>query len=360
MGMKKQSELNIVLFIQNLRGNLRRLTIVSGVFFLLGILIAVTWEVQYSTSIKLLPESEDEGIGSNLLERFGGLAGLSSFDVSQGSMSPDLYLDIVRSRSFLYELMYEPIMYSQDSTYTYFEYSQLKNPSVADVLEDYTIGLIGKVKNLIIAPKESKTLIEDNKYQVTKDELLVMESLSDRIELELDNVKGTVLIQGKLNSPIAAADFVSKTYEKLAKYTSDYKLSKLNKTIDYLEVQLDSSNQNFTRAQVSLSRFYQANQNITSPYLEFRKQNLEFEYQASRELYQSISTQLQQMKLERQKKTPDFTVLNPILVPVKKSEPRRLLTIILVTGIGVILYMTYLYAKVTIRNFYNHYKETFK
>ncbi|MEO9965619.1 MAG: Wzz/FepE/Etk N-terminal domain-containing protein [Reichenbachiella sp.] len=313
--------------------------------FIIGVALALILPVEFQSSMKVMPESGDESIGGGLLERFGSLAGLSSAQFSSGeSISPALYQDVIKSKKFLYTLIQTPIKFNAKTSTSYYDHKIASGKNVLDYLKEYTIGLIGKLKSVLF-PMENPVVakIEDGIYQIPKEELEIMESLSERITLETDEMNGTINITAKMPTPMASADLVKQVFTLLTEYVEDYKLAKNNNTIAYLETQYIESQKTLQSVQIKASRFFDRNQNIMTQSLLYEQKRIEFEYQVASSIFQNITTQLEQVKLEKQKNTPVFSVINPIVVPVEKSEPKRLiiLLIFMMLGFGFALFRLY-------------------
>ena len=54
-----------------------------------------------------------------------------------------------------------------------------------------------------------------------------------------------------------------------------------------------------------------------------RLERLQSEYDVAFEVYKGLASQLEQAKIELNKDKPVFTVLEPVIYPVERSEPRR-------------------------------------
>ena len=84
---------------------------VTGIFIIIGLVIAITSPNQYKAEARLLPEAQDaQGGASSLLRQFGGLGGLGGFNLPGGvtgadAIRPDLYPDVLKSTPFFIDLM---------------------------------------------------------------------------------------------------------------------------------------------------------------------------------------------------------------------------------------------------------------
>ncbi|MEX2596474.1 MAG: Wzz/FepE/Etk N-terminal domain-containing protein, partial [Salibacteraceae bacterium] len=122
----------------------RKLILITGLIFLVyGLIVAFGSLNEYTSEVKLMPESQQES-------SFGGLSGLArQFGVSagqqsaQGTIPPSLYPEIAQSTPFLKRLLDFEITYPEMSeritirTY-YFDY---RETAWVDTFKRYTIRL---------------------------------------------------------------------------------------------------------------------------------------------------------------------------------------------------------------------------
>ncbi len=71
--------------------------------------------------------------------------------------------------------------------------------------------------------------------------------------------------------------------------------------------------------------------------LKHRREELQSQYELAFNLYNTLSQQLQQKRLQVQEQTPVFSILQPVSVPLSKSAPNRTLIVIVAGILGVIV-----------------------
>ena len=106
------------------------------------------------------------------------------------------------------------------------------------------------------------------------------------------------------------------------------------------KIQAEAENK-FQNWLMKLADFSDKNKNITSQRARMEQRNLQNEYGLAFELCQGLAQQLEQTKLEMKKETPIFTTLNPIVVRIKKSEPKRGMIILTFCFLGLFLSLGY-------------------
>src|SRR5690606_4363885 len=208
----EDDEIYLVEVAKTIWANRRNIYRTVAVFFVLGLLVAFLSAVEYESETILLPEIQDQqagGAAGKLLQQFGGLAGISVGDMSTGSISPQLYPQILKSTPFLLHLMDQRVYFSkEDTTVTLYEYfTEIKSPSVISLAMGYTIGLPGKIKKLFtkVEPDFISELRTEGAVKMTEDQKKVAENLVERLNVELDNKIGTVKVIAEMPDPEAAA-----------------------------------------------------------------------------------------------------------------------------------------------------------
>ena len=83
---------------------------VTGIFLVIGLIIAFGSKVEYEASCKLMPESQ-EGVKPNLggLGSLAGLAGINLDMGNSGALTPELYPQISQSVPFIMKIWNEPV-----------------------------------------------------------------------------------------------------------------------------------------------------------------------------------------------------------------------------------------------------------
>ena len=72
---------------------------------------------------------------------------------------------------------------------------------------------------------------------------------------------------------------------------------------------------------------------------------------------EQLATQLEQAKLQVNKDTPVFTVIEPVSVPFERSAPKRSLIVVIWTFLGVVLSTGYILVKDPAKEIFASIKE---
>ncbi len=318
---------------------------VSTVFIAIGLIIAFTSKVEYIASCRLLPESQEGNLPD--LGGFGGLAGLAGINLdmkSSGVLTPELYPEIVRSTTFLTDMINAPIYFEKlDTTLSSYNYlKDIDRPSLLGWIKKYTIGLPGQIRKLFISSSNDYSGSNDEMLRLSKDDWEIIQDYSDRLSVSVDERTGIIDIQTELPDPLAAAKTTAHLVEVLTERVTDYKIEKARQELIFIENQFLEVKEEYERKQHRLARFTDRNRNITTSIVQTEYQRLQNEMDISFEVYKGLASQLEQAKIKVKEETPVFTVLEPVRIPEDKAKPSRMVIMIIFTFLGVFTAIFYI------------------
>ncbi|WP_421892738.1 Wzz/FepE/Etk N-terminal domain-containing protein [Marinoscillum sp.] len=322
-------------------------------FLVIGTLVAFTAKIEFQSSSKLL--SENSSNSKNALGGLGGLAGLAGINLefgiaNTGSLSPELYPEIVKSSPFITEVISSPLQFeSSDSVLSAYEYFQFydKPPFLKSIFwkivlfPKEVIDLFGEESTEGGDPLNSQ-VIQWNSVTAA-----LMTEVENRIEISIDKKTGIISVQSKMPDPIAAAELNDIVVRELTKYISDYRTRKAKANLTFIQERFDEAQDIYIDKQKNLASFLDRNKNITSALVEMEYTNLQNELGVSLDVLKSISTQLEQAKIKVKEDTPVFSVLEPTRVPLSKSEPKRMSILIIFGFLGFFIGSSYVLLRKT-------------
>lgn len=327
----------------------RRIVLITfGLFVVLGVLIAMLSPVKYRAGAVLLPQVEDQRDFGQL----GGLASLAGVDLAgmmgnSSGIAPELYPNIVSSYPFLNELVHTEFAFSgSDEGKTFFKH--LEENQKANVLLKYTLRLPWTLKEMLFPLKETELSASAERdgrmIAVTRDELDIFETVSSHLSVEVSTKTGLVSVAFSWEDPYVAAQVAQKVVDLLQEYVIDYKTSQVRNSLDFVEARFEEKKKEFELAQERLFAYQDAHRNRVSERISARFQELSDEYSLTRAIYQNLAQQVEQTRLTVKKETPAFSVLEPVKIPVEKSEPRRSVIVVGFGLLGFVLGLLFWYA----------------
>lgn len=305
---------------------------VTGSFALIGILIAFTSKVEYKSSCRLMPESQ-EGMKGDL-GGLGGLAGLAGINLDMGgsgSLTPNLYPEIVKSSSFQLDLINTPIRFeNRDTVVSSKNYFQtLDKRSFISYLAEYTIGLPGKILGLFSKiPSTVEIPISEPYIRLSKEEFVLLDGFRSRVNLSLESKTGIIAISAEMPDPVAAAEVTQMVVEKLTAAVTAYKVEKAEDHLLFIESRYVESQIQYERKQALVAQFADENKNLSSSIAQIEYQRLQNDMSIAFEVYKGLASQREQAKIKIKEETPVFTILEPVQVPNTKNKPKRKLIVL--------------------------------
>ncbi|VXD19081.1 Wzz/FepE/Etk N-terminal domain-containing protein [Marinoscillum sp. 108] len=337
----QEDEIDLLELVRVIWSKRRFILKVTGIFVVLGLIISFASKVEYEASCKLMPESQEGTKGK--LGGLGGLAGLAGIDLglgTTGSLTPQLYPEIVKSVPFQLQLIHTPIRFekldSLMSSYTYF--TEMDRPSLFGFITEYTIGLPGKIKGLFTAEEVAPSNpANDDLIRLTKEDWSLVETYRERISVSVDDKTGIITVTTEMPDPYAAARVTDLVVKKLTSEVTNYKVEKAQVNLEFIRERYAEAEKEYEAKQKQLARFTDRNKNITSSLVQIEYQRLQNEMNITFEVYKGLATQLEQAKIKVKEETPVFTILEPVKVPVGNSSPKRGLILIGMSLFGGII-----------------------
>lgn len=319
--------------------------VVSSVFVIFGLFFALFSPVEYKSTTKLVIESQSEY--SSSLKGLGSLSGLAGIDLGfdeSKTYSPDLYPEIIQSIPFLIKLYQKPLHFETIDTLVSSEkyLTGIRKESGLEIISKYTIRLPGRLIKLFKSSNRHGVISEleadqSDYIKLNKEKLEELDGFSDRLSVNIDDDTGLVYISTTFPDPVASADLTSSLYKNLSNEIINYQTEKTKKELDFIRNQYLGAKKNYEHKQILLANYKDSNINIKSAVYDSRVDHLTNEYHLAYDLYKGLANQLEQAKIAVEKQTPVFSVIDPVIVPVKKHSPKRLFILVVWTISGVLL-----------------------
>lgn len=341
----EEQEIDLVELIQKMWINRWLIIKVTGVFVVLGVLVALFSAKVYTASCDIVPDTGKSGNS-----KMSSLAALAGVNLGEGAdvtaLSPLVYQNIMNGTSFRKELMQTKIDFEDiDKPVSFFDYytsEEYNKPNVLSYIKKYTIGLPFVILNAIRGeqPEPDYSAVGNSDgptlETLSKDEFNAMNILGQSISLTLDQKKGYVTITSNMPEAVAAAQLAQATVVLLQKYITEFKIAKVQSNLDFIQSRYDEAKKNFEDIQVRRAAFRDANTNTNKYSARVEAEKLDAEYTLAMNLYSELAAQLEQAKIEVKKDTPMLTVVRPVTIPYKKSKPQRLQVLVAFTFLGVV------------------------
>lgn len=301
------------------------IAIVTLLFTISGIAYALLAREEFVTEGTILPEFQSKTGG---LSQFAGLASLAGVDLSSmaggiggvDAVRPDLYPTVIESTPFFLELFKLNVTTRKGEKMTF---SQFYNKYVLD--------------------DDIDTVHTKLKYPLNKDYVAVtyqteknIKDLRKRITSSIDKKTGIITFNIKMPDPMVAALVTSFSMEYVKEYVINYRTEKLKRDLTFLSERLDAAKGKYYNNQVKKAQYSDQNQlsMIKVQSADLQRERIESEYKLSSSFYNTLLQKYEEAKLKVQQETPVLKVLEPPVVPNKRSEPKRTITVLIATFLG--------------------------
>lgn len=366
-GENVSDEIDLKDIIRQLWMKRRFILITTGVFFLLGIFIALTSPVSYSASSTIVPQSSQRNTGN-----LGGLASMMGVNLASSmtgeTLSPTVYPNIVKSVPFCREIMQMPIPVKKSSTpitlYEYYNYKQYQQKNLLNAIKKYTIGLPGVILSSInknTSNEEAAVAYTDTisgeVLSLTSKERKAISLIQQNILFESNFRDGYIKLGYSFAEPEAAAAIADHLFKTLEKYVKDYKAQKQQDNLLFVESNYSEARKDFLQKQTNLAAFQDANRGLVSAMARTTERRLSSEYDIAFTVYNELAKQLEQAKLSVKESTPVLTIIDPVVVPQQRSAPRRSMIIAVFLFLGLIVSMGWVLIEPLVQDIVKEVKE---
>ncbi len=306
--------------------------LITLLFAVGGVAYALLAREEFSTEGTILPEFQSKTGG---LSQFAGLASLAGVDLSSMSgglggveaVRPDLYPTVVGSTPFFLELFKFQVVTKKGEKMTFNQFYD-KYVLDDDIDEEYA-----KLKYPLNKDYLAVT------YQTEKN----LKDLRKRITSSIDKKTGIITFSVRMPDPIVAALVTKFSMEYVKEYVISYRTEKLKRDLSFLSERLDAAKGKYYNNQVKKAQYSDQNQlsMIKVQSADLQRERIESEYKISSSFYNSLLQKYEEAKLKLQQETPVLKVLEPPVVPNKRSEPKRAIVVIIAVFLGGILGMVF-------------------
>lgn len=332
MKTNKDDEIDLIALLRTVYVARRFVIKTTILFAVLGIILAMVSPTKYKASSTFVPQLSEGQTNSPL----GGLASLAGINLSaiMGSqaqdISPSLYPQIAESIPYRLALLDAPVG-EQEMSFRDYILSQSGGVAIVPLLKKYTIGLPSLLLNKQTDNKETPA---SSLFQVTEEDTGLFKVLANVVSIEVNDQEGLVSISVELADRMVAAQLAQAATDLLQSNIIAFKSQSARNNLDFIESQYESKRQEFEEIQDSIAIFKDQNLNITSTLYKNHLTRLESQFTVISSVFQELAGQVEQAKIQVNKDTPIFTIIEPVSVPLERSKPKRTMMVIIWTFLG--------------------------
>jgi uncharacterized protein involved in exopolysaccharide biosynthesis len=332
----------------------KQILTIASICGILGGIIGFLTPPTYTAGSTFLPQTAQAGGG--ISGSLGGLASLAGINLnapmSGGDIPPSMYATVLASEPFRKRILDAKIVVNGDSV-AYRNYLENQPSSALGTIQDYTIGLPGKLIGALSNSKEGKGGVTDAGLQPLSDqEYELHNALAGKISIANDKKEGIVSLTVVEGDALIAAQVAKVTEDVLQDWIIEHKVKNAKAQYDFIEKQFNTKQKEFFSIQDQLAGYMDRNQNVLSASYLTRLERLQAEFDLVNTVYSELAKQKEQAAIQLSKDTPTFSVLDPVKVPKEKTGPKKSLYILGAFFVGLILAAGWFLARKSVQEFF--------
>ena len=324
---EEEGTIDLLEIAANLWANRKKLIIWSVCGAVLGLIVAFSIPKEYTVSVKLAPEVNDNKGASGSLGALASMAGLSSTTSGTDAVYPMLYPDVVSSVPFLTSLFDVKVETAEDDPQTV-TVQQYLEEDTSSPWWSAVMGLPFKLIGLFTPDQPVDPTHKLDNFRLTKDEDKLVKALGERVTASVDTKTSVVTVNVTMQDPVVSAILADTVVERLKDFVTDYRTSKARHDLEYAEQLNEEARQKYYVAQQKYAAYLDRNQGIVFRSAQVERERLENETALAFNVYNTTAQQVQRAQAKVQEALPVYAVISPATVPVKASKPRKLLILI--------------------------------
>ena len=319
-----EDEIDLLALLQQLWTKRIWIVKATAIFVVLGVVIALVTPTKYKAETVFIPQvSGNEGEVSKL----GGLASLAGINLggtSDGmSIPPSLYPNIASSIPYKMALLEQRLLIDgkEQALSAYF----LAQPK----------SFLSRIFSF--ASKADAVVSSSEVFQLTPEMETLTEMLTEIVSVSVNEKEGYVSLSVLWKDAVVTAQIAESAKNLLQAQVISYKLEKLNDNLTFTKTQYENKQKEFETIQDRLALFKDRNRNINSSQFQSQLQRIQAEYDIALSVVQELAKQLETAKLQVNRDTPIFTIIEPVIVPYERDQPKRKLIVIICAFLGGVL-----------------------
>lgn len=300
---------------------------------IVGLVVGFSIPKTYTASVTLAPENTDPKSGG-----LSSLASMAGINLQQGidAINTDMYPDVIHSTPFIFDLFDIPVSFEHKDTVvntTLLNYmlEYQKSPWWTPIL-NFPFKALGWCIDLVTPDKEESigegTL---NPYNLPKEERDVVKFFAENILVNVDKKTGKTSISLDLQDPVIVYTVVNTVVDNLKSYMTAYRSSKARQDAENLEVICEERKTDYYRAQQAYAKYIDANKSVVLQSANAERERLQQEMNLAYQVYSQVANNLEGARIQAEQAKPVFVVVQPAVVPLKKTAPSKAKILVIFT-----------------------------
>ena len=301
---------------------------ICGIVSVVAVIYVCSIPRGYNATVTLAPEISS---GASLSGNIGSLASMVGLNLGSSmngdALYPEIYPDVLNSTDFLVSLFDVKVQTAdgeiKTTLYDYFAVHQERPWWSAG------FSYINSFIKSIFPKKEEQVNSEGtDSFWLTEDESNICKMISDNISCSVDKKTSVITIGFTAQDALVAATMTDSVKQRLQDFIIEYKTSKARNDLVYFEKMLNESQKDYEAAQRVYSEYCDTHKGAVLQSYMSQQDFLENQLQLSYTSYSQWVQQVQIAKAKLQEKTPSFSGVISVTVPLRPSSPKRMLIVV--------------------------------
>ncbi len=327
LNTKKQKETDIIGIILLLWSKRKRIIINCFIGGILSIIIAFSIPKLYTSTVVMAPESSS---GTSVSGGLGALASMAGFNLgglsgSEDALYPELYPQIVSSTPFLCDVMNLQVE-TIDGELKTSMYDYLVNHQKSPWWSKMIAAPFKWIKRLTGGDKKEDIIpLDAEEMTLSRRQYLTLKSLDDLISVSVDKGNFVITLSVTMQDPKIASYVATVVSENLQEYIGKYRSAKARKDLAYTEKLYTEAQEKYYKAQQAYATYADQHQGVVKMQYQIEQDRLSNEQDLAFNVYNQIAQQLEMARAKVAESTPVCVVMQPAVVPVKASSPKKMM-----------------------------------
>lgn len=325
--VKKRKEMDIIGLVLMLWSKRKRIIINCFIGGVLSIIVAFSIPKQYTSTVVMAPEFSS---GTNMSGGIGALASMAGFNLSglsgsEDALYPELYPQIVSSTPFLCDVMNLQVE-TIDGELKTSMYDYLLNHQREPWWKTILAAPIKGIKRLVGGkPDEDIAPLNAKEMNLTRRQFLTLKSLDKLIAVSVDKGNFVITLSVTMQDPKIASYVAMVVSDNLQEYIGQYRSAKARKDLAYTEKLYEEAQKKYYTAQQAYAEYADQHQGVVKMQYQIEQDRLSNEQDLAFNVYNQIAQQLEMARAKVAESTPVCVVMQPAIVPVKASSPKKIM-----------------------------------
>lgn len=335
----RRNEVTLVDLLVAVARNLSLIAYVTVALTIMGLAYSILAPHEYTSQARVIREAQSDAPPS----LSGSLSALQGFGINFGGASsgltPDAYPSIMKSREVRLAVARDTFYFNDvEREMSFIEYQALQGGVFGQVLtglQDYTIGLIGRLIDGRSATETSQTggLVP----QLEEKEEKAIQAIEGMVGVSVDPETGIMSISVTAPESKLAAAMAQRSIDHLSERVRGILTEKARQNLSFIRNRFEEAANELQTAEARLTTFVDRNQSIQSAALRTEQDRLERQVRFKSNLYSELQARVSQAEIDLKKSEPVITVIEAPIAPLQRSAPQRTLIVMASFIFGLVL-----------------------